>query len=66
VTASGRLAFFYASMTKSIQSHGSCVVKIVLQLKIVATSIPEYVLGWCVHGFESHSQPIFAGILQGD
>jgi len=25
--------------------------------RIAATSMPEYVSGWCGHGFESHWQP---------
>jgi len=33
------------------------VVKAVLRLRIAATSMPEYVFGWCGHGFETHSQP---------
>jgi len=35
----------------------SWVVKTVLRLRIAATSMSEYVSGWCGHGFESHSQP---------
>jgi len=27
------------------------------KLSIAATSMPEYVSGWCRHGFDSHSQP---------
>jgi len=28
------------------------VVKAILRLRIAATSMPEYVSGWCGHGFE--------------
>jgi len=30
--------------------------KAVLRLRIAATSISVYVIGWCGHVFESHSQ----------
>jgi len=29
-----------------------------------ATFIPEYVSGWCGHGFESHSQPVLLTYLE--
>jgi len=32
------------------------VIKAVLCLRFAATSLPEYVSGWCGHEFEFHSQ----------
>jgi len=32
---------------------------------IAATSMPEYVSGWCGHGFKSHLQPLFADKTRG-
>jgi len=34
-----------------------CALWIVRRLNIAATSTPEYISGWCGHGFESHLQP---------
>jgi len=43
-----------------LNQHRAAMVersKAVFRWRIVATSILEYVSGWCWHGFESHLQP---------
>jgi len=47
----------YANIPESSQSCGGWVIKAVLRFRISATSVPEYVSGWCRHGFASNSQP---------
>jgi len=42
------------------------MVKAGLRLRISATSMPEYVSGWCGHGFELHSQPFLLKYLEAD
>jgi len=44
------------SVPESTQSCEDCVVKAVLHLRIAATSMSDYVSGWCGHGIESYSQ----------
>jgi len=34
--------------------------------RIAATSMPEYVSGWCGHGFKSHSQPFLLTYPEAD
>jgi len=57
------IAYFIATvhkfklLMKVLPRNSSCSNYNFLRLRIAATSIPEYVSGWCGHGFESHSQP---------
>jgi len=55
---------FCVNVPKSAQS--SELVKAVLRLRIVATSMPKYVSGWCGHGFVSHSQPFLLTYSEAD
>jgi len=59
-----RNTFLYVNMPESTQSCDCWVVKAVLRLSIDAASMPEYISGWCGHGFEFHSQH-FADISRG-
>jgi len=46
MAVTNRLAFLYANVLVSTQIDG-WVIKAVQRLRIAATSIPEYVSGWC-------------------
>jgi len=61
-----RAKSFYREAKSFVSHHPTSKHQVVLRLRIATTSMPEYVSGWCGHGFDTRSQPFFLAYFEAD